>query len=693
MRTALISRSIVHVRWEELEPGPVGEYIAVFDVDPASACAYRPVDLDRTLGTDGLAPSTGNPMFHQQMVYAVAMLTIANFERILGRHVLWAPRVGAEGERIRIRDQFVQRLWIYPHALREQNAYYSPDKHALLFGYFNAPTDDPRDELPGGIVFTCLSHDIIAHETTHAILHGIHPRLLEASNEDMLAFHEAFSDLVAIFQHFTMPGLLLDQIQRTRGALDQGNLLSKLASQFARATGGGSALRDALDTRSADGAYVPPDPTRIHAVQGPHARGAILVAAVFSAFLRIYESRVADLRRIATNGSGILPEGEIHPDLAKRFADEAVEAAERVLSICIRAIDYLPPVDQTIGDFLRALITADADLSPDDPRRERLAFLESFRERGLYPLDVRSLAEDTLRWQTPNERAQELLQDFLPSASVLRTMTYAYDESNFDADVILDESSDFIAHLNAGRFRKAEEAFLNKMWTLDEIARDPAPPKRGWKQYQRSEHRPPPPPDDPTTPSANNREVRFVLSKVFAVFLNKWLVNKVQHTPLTDLRDVECLEGELGLSLQPDGPFLKVEVHAVRPTTRISADGSARTQLLVILMQSRKVELTDDEGERVEDSLVPEGEAMRYTFRGGCTLILDPELGRVDYAISKNIGSDRRAARQGRFLRKRLAVEGHEAVARYGLADTPAATGARELLASLHRDATEEGTY
>src|SRR5687768_18271463 len=30
-----------------------------------------------------------------------------------------------------------------------------------------------------------------------------HRRLLDVSNPDMLAFHEAFTDIVAIFQHFT----------------------------------------------------------------------------------------------------------------------------------------------------------------------------------------------------------------------------------------------------------------------------------------------------------------------------------------------------------------------------------------------------------------------------------------------------------------------------------------------------------
>ena len=30
----------------------------------------------------------------------------------------------------------MQRLRLYPHAMREKNAYYSPDRKALLFGYF-----------------------------------------------------------------------------------------------------------------------------------------------------------------------------------------------------------------------------------------------------------------------------------------------------------------------------------------------------------------------------------------------------------------------------------------------------------------------------------------------------------------------------------------------------------------------------
>lgn len=44
---------------------------------------------------------------------------------------------------------------------------------------------------------TCLSQDIIAHETAHAILHSMRSRSVEATNPDSLAFHEAFADIIA----------------------------------------------------------------------------------------------------------------------------------------------------------------------------------------------------------------------------------------------------------------------------------------------------------------------------------------------------------------------------------------------------------------------------------------------------------------------------------------------------------------
>ena len=42
-------------------------------------------------------------------------------------------------------------------------------------------------------------------------------------------------------------------------------------------------------------------------------------------------------------------------------------------------MDYVPPVDITFGELLRALITADWELAPSERRRNRIAFIDAFR--------------------------------------------------------------------------------------------------------------------------------------------------------------------------------------------------------------------------------------------------------------------------------------------------------------------------
>jgi hypothetical protein len=382
------------VSWEkDLKPGPVGEYLEVVDVDPPSGSAYVPVDLNdpSLLAQSGYKPTEGNPQFHQQMVYAVAMKTIGHFEAALGRVALWAPRLARiDGERT---SRFVRRLRIYPHALREANAYYSPEKCALLFGYFRA-SESSIDNLPGGLVFNCLSHDVVAHETTHALLDGLHPRYKEPSGPDMLAFHEAFADIVALFQHFTIPVVLRAAIRESKGRAELSRSLADLAVQFGDAIGARGALRSAIRK--------PPKPDEYRNTTEPHARGALLVAAVFAAFSSVYERKTRDLFRLATGGTGVLPAGEIPYDLAGRLATEAAAVADSILTICIRALDYCPPIDLTFGEYLRALITADHDLIPDDKDGYRVAFIAAFRERGIYPSDVANLSVDTLAWQPPD---------------------------------------------------------------------------------------------------------------------------------------------------------------------------------------------------------------------------------------------------------------------------------------------------
>jgi len=369
------NRARVDIENEELRPGPRGERIMVIDYNASTGKYYPPVDLNDNaiLMQGGLEPTESDPRFHQQMVYAVAMRTLENFDKALGRRIYLNKR----GVPLRL----------FPHAFYGANAYFDESLHAVLFGYFRADAKNPGENLPGQTVFTCLSHDIIAHEMTHAIVNRLRKNFLEPSNMDVLAFHEAFSDIVALFQHFSFVDVVRSQIQKTGANLRFATDLLGLAPQFGHATATGRALRSALGDpalRLAD------------SITEPHERGAILVAAVFDAFIQVYERRTADLVRLSQSES-VQPRS-LHPELVQRLASEAARIAQGMLTMCIRAFDYMPPVDVTFGDFLRAMVTADFVLSPDDELGQRAATIEAFRLRGIYPEGVSSLAEESLVW-------------------------------------------------------------------------------------------------------------------------------------------------------------------------------------------------------------------------------------------------------------------------------------------------------
>ena len=565
--------------WEDnLTVGPVDEYLEVVDFDPASQAFYPPVNLDEAylLAQDGLTPSESNPQFHQQMVYAVARTTIRHFENALGRKALWSPHIVKE-ENKRVYKP-VDRLRIYPHAMREANAYYSPDKKALLFGYFPASLSDPGDALPGEPIFTCLSQDIVAHETTHALLDGLHRRFIEPSNGDTWALHEGFADIVALFQHFTYPEVLKTQIASTRGSLEQQNILGQLAFQFGQATGLHGALRSAIGHFDKDtGTWVPEkaDPNKILQTTEPHARGAILVAAVFEAFLAIYKTRTADLLRIASGGTGILPAGELHPDLVNRLAKEAAKAAGHVLSMCIRAMDYMAPVDPDFGDFLRALITADFDMVAEDTHNYRLAVIEAFRARGIYPDDVRNLNMESLLWHAPDDEEQEAFRKVFRDPARLHELVPSWELfTNRQAIFENTQKSQGILH----------------GWLLEESACDAA------------------------------QAARLVLNK---------------DTPGAYYRD------KTGV------PTL--EVHSVRPARRLGPNGQTVTDLVIEMTQRRRGYLDPAVQEKADSgSGTPPPED--FIFRGGCTLLVDPNSAEVRYCIYKRIESQNRLERMRKYV-------------------------------------------
>src|SRR5215831_2803648 len=317
--TAVMNEMTLLIPWERLDPGPKGEYFAVIDSDENGKTVNEGVSLDDPdlLAQSGLAPSDGNPQFRQQMVYAVAMRTLGNFERSLGRPVHWLPLLpeGKHGRKAGTDGPVYQKqLRIYPHYKASYEAYHSDQ--GFYFGYFHSWPDSP---FPGTLIFTCLSQDVIAHELTHAILDGMNI-IFEGRHPDVPAFHEAFSDLVPLFQHFWESDVLREQIGEVRGNLEEKNALGAVAIQYGQGMGLPDGIRNALGITGKDGKWQPrkPDPQLYLTKTQSHDRGDILVSAIFHAFRKIYESRVADLRRIASKGTGILGQGRLHPDLVNR---------------------------------------------------------------------------------------------------------------------------------------------------------------------------------------------------------------------------------------------------------------------------------------------------------------------------------------------------------------------------------------
>jgi hypothetical protein len=417
---------IVQVPWEPLDPGPTGRKIAVIDYDAAGKCYYPPIDLeDRLLlANHGLDPSEGDPRFHQQMVYAIASRTIHMFEVALGRDVHWrrADRFGDSAQSHLRKQDDIHVLKLYPHAMQQANAYYSPQAHGILFGYFKADKTSQGRNLPGQLVFTCLSQDIIAHEVTHAVIDGIRTYFTEPTNPDVLAFHEGFADLCALFSHFSQYDSVIDTISRTGGLLYQTDLnpvtsqagkkqnqnggeqkpqftgqissmnpLVQLAIQFGQAHGAKYGLRSALGTPPNSDDYQ----TKLN---DPHFRGSILVAAVFDAFFTVYMDRADVLFRIYRAGGSSERTDDLPAPLAKLLAGYACQTGVSFFQLCARAIDYCPPVDVTFGDFLRALITVSKDIDPADDSGVRDALMEAFRVRGIYSETASFYSEDALAW-------------------------------------------------------------------------------------------------------------------------------------------------------------------------------------------------------------------------------------------------------------------------------------------------------
>ncbi|HTV03541.1 MAG TPA: hypothetical protein VMF13_23515 [Luteitalea sp.] len=374
--------STLSVPYEALAPGPAG---CRFVVESGGA-GHVPLDLESPalLMTDGLPPSTTDPRFACQMVYAVAMETYARFTDALGRDPGFGP----------IPQHLEGRLRLVPRAFKDANAYYDRENGSIEFGWEAAASFAKGRSQPGGRVYLALSRDIIAHEVSHALLDGLRPNFLRPTHPDVPALHEAFSDLVAIFLHFTQSNIVAAAIERTQGGVET-DQLAAIGRQFGYdLIDGRSPLRTAVHNIRLDEPV--PEDKRYDPTQEEHTLGSVLVSACFEAFRRVFAAKTLKLRRVFAAYQGRMPiEG------VELLASAACDLARQFLGIVIRAIDYSPSHHCTFGEFLRAMITADTDLMAEDPWAYREALVTAFRHYGITVPDVEDLSEGSLLWRQP----------------------------------------------------------------------------------------------------------------------------------------------------------------------------------------------------------------------------------------------------------------------------------------------------
>ena len=377
-----ILRTEVEIPAEELQPGPWGYRVHVVDYDSSTETLYKPLEYPPLDGANGDpfkrasdARLLSDPNFHAQNTYAIVMRILARFEFALGRRVSW--------------NLYGHQIKIAPHAFAEANAFYSEADEALMFGYF--PGSD-------GMVYSCLSHDIVAHEATHALLDGLRDRYTDPSSPEQAGFHEGFADIVALLSVFSLTSVvetLIDLGPKRRDpnriakefltleALRESMLLG-LAKEMGQEL---TAVRGSVLRRS-----VNLEPSRDYLkekeFEEPHRRGEILVAAVLNAFLSVWVKRLEAL--VAPGG---LDRG--------RVVEEGATIADYLLTMVIRALDYAPPVNLEFCDFLSAVLTSDREINPNDTKYKfRETLLKSFLSYGIKPKSE-GTASDPGIWPPP----------------------------------------------------------------------------------------------------------------------------------------------------------------------------------------------------------------------------------------------------------------------------------------------------
>ena len=230
---------------EDLIPGPIGYRVQVVDFDSTSGEYHGAHVVPARLEDEPKAWREGQPRilddyrFHAQNVYALVMQTLSRFEFALGRRVGWSFGM--------------HQLKVAPHGVLDANAFYSRREEGLVLGHFCGRR--------GQKVYHGLSHDVVVHETTHALIDALRERYMDPSGPDQAAFHEGFADIVALLSVFAQVEVVEEMLRRGSRLSGLGNSIPRKDLDAGRAAEGPvHRPRQANRRRVAGGAWRGPPP-------------------------------------------------------------------------------------------------------------------------------------------------------------------------------------------------------------------------------------------------------------------------------------------------------------------------------------------------------------------------------------------------------------------------------------------------
>jgi hypothetical protein len=326
--------------------GPVSRRVAVLDFDPQTGgilpgARFVPPGKKK-LGSYEIPADEGvyGHAFQQVCAFATVLRTMYLFEEpdALGRRLTWA--FGSP------------QLLVIPRAGEWANAFYDRESRSLQLFYIPRPDGQPA--------YSCLSRDVLSHETAHAILDGIVPDLYNALAPQSLALHEALADLTALLMSFRSEKLRRAVLKATNGSIADSTAFSTVAPEFGQArdpSGASRYLRSLLNDKTLDRS------DKVNRVNryDPHSLCQVLTGALYTVMVKIHQS-------LATGYSG--------------SGKALFIGGERFKRMILRALDYLPPGEASFGDYGRAILAADQAAHPKDGQ-EREWICDEFVRRAM----------------------------------------------------------------------------------------------------------------------------------------------------------------------------------------------------------------------------------------------------------------------------------------------------------------------